>query len=184
MNWRILSLWQPWAQLCVTPDPDRNNTPAKQIETRHFRPIHKLPIKVAIHATKKIDRDNSPYLWMEPFASTLKRCGFYPGDPRPFIGKTWALPKISEGLELLPLGAIVGVVEIVGVAAAEHLQKIPESERVFGNYAPDRYGWFFAKQHQLLEPIPFSGRQDVLYEPSIEIQRQIDEQLATMGVAA
>lgn len=196
---RVLSLWQPHATLTVgfngagTTPP----MPAKQFETRHFRPRHPLPIDVVIHAAKRWNRDEAERIRMWPFSDALKRANYSQRDPSKdytFNGSREYNSDYTAQLTAprrLPLGALIGVATIVRVERTEDLlaswdgrtgaeyRRVAE-EAEFGNYEAGRFGWELANAIELPEPIPFRGRQDVLYELDESINAQIDEQLAAV----
>lgn len=172
-------MWQPWATLCVAPLP-ATGRPPKHHETRGFAPRAPLPIDVAIHATKKWDSNN---VWTTDdfhFCEALRACGFLTG-PTTKLG-VFADPALKP----LPLGKIIGVATIVEVTATSSLFADPSRvvsgyDYEFGNWNPGRYAWRFENTILLAEPIPFKGRQDVLYLLDPAVQAQVNEQL---GVAA
>lgn len=172
---RVLSLWQPWATLCVAPDPDHGGKPAKVHETRHFAPRLALPFSVAIHATKTWNAEVRAAFEDVRFRSALARCGFYPGDPRKVVGSVRGVP----------LGAIVGIARVVCVDATlvsagdyDIVNKGDHSDDyTFGNFQDGRFAWRLADTLMLREPIPFSGRQDVLYPLPPAVAAAIDLQL-------
>lgn len=182
----VLSLWQPWAMLFCTPDPGVSPPRAcKESESRHFIPRVQPPFDVAVHATKAWRPEARAVVGEWPFADCLRRVGYYPGDPRPFAKREDATPG---GLKLLPLGAIVGVVTIDRVltaeawlaqgsqfedGAAEHYAE----DRQLGWYAPGRFAWHGTNPRPLPEPIPFSGRQDVLYPLADDVAARVWAQL-------
>jgi hypothetical protein len=62
-QWRVLSLWEPWATLTVTQsrvDSFQQVHMWKEWETRHWHPTAKLrlqlPIPVVIHATRRVEK--------------------------------------------------------------------------------------------------------------------------------
>lgn len=156
----VLSLWQPWATLHVVPDPIYTPTRApKENETRHFRPRLPLPFTAVIHATKKWDGENKPLIKTWPFDECLRRIGY--GDRE------------------LPLGALIGTVEYHHVWTSEgwlsHARQFEDGaaekyaeEYGLGNYEPGRFAWASRNPQPFKEPIPFKGRQDVLYPLSAE----------------
>lgn len=179
---RVLSLWQPWATLCVAPDPSKDGKAApKEFETRSWPPRGPLPIRVAIHATKRMDRHLVELLTEWPFRDCLMRCGFFPGDPRPWLRRNISL---FEDLRLLPLGAIVGVATIARVESCltrrtrfGRLERDYE-EYALGDWSDGRYAWALTDTAMLSEPIPFTGRQSALYELPADVELQVWEQLA------
>jgi hypothetical protein len=180
MTRRVLSLWQPWATLTVAHAlPPHPPLPAKRVETRHFVPHGQPPLSVAIHATKKWNGAFARMIRTWPFADALRGCGYSIEDPRVLKGE-----RDLSDRKPLPLGAIIGVATILRVTPAEELLTAwsSDSERyaqeiALGNYAPGRFGWHLDNALELAEPIPFSGRQDVLYELDAAIDAAIDAQL-------
>lgn len=170
---KVLSLYQPWATLCVAPDPAHGGRPAKVHETRHWPPDHPLPIRVAIHATKKCDRQILETIAAWPFRPALQRCGFYAGDPRPFVSRGIAPPHGRP----LPFGAIIGVATIVTVTPTERMLFVDQDDRAFGDWSRGRFAWQLADTAMLEAPIPFVGRQQALYPVPGDILAQITAQL-------
>lgn len=184
--YRVLSLWEPHAILTVARDPLHDPPrPAKAIESRHWEPKTELPIDVVIHAAKKLDRDNLPLLTQWPFVDCLERSGYYAGDPRPFVSRGLTLPR---GLKPVPLGALIGVATITHVEnhaailrrfdGLEGAAKMRAAEEeALGNYTHGRFGLHLANAIAFPEPIPYSGRQDVLYYLDPEMLDRVHEQL-------
>lgn len=170
-------MWQPWATLCVAPLP-ATGKPPKEHETRAFAPRAPLPLDVAIHATKKWDSNNAWTATDRHFREALNACGFLAG---PTPGRLGILAR--PNLEPLPFGKIIGVATIVEVRRTHHFGDSPltEYDRHFGDWSLGRYAWRFENTRLLPEPIPFKGRQDVLYPLDPAVQAQIDEQLAAMA---
>lgn len=182
MGWRmkllrVCSMWQPWATLCVAPLP-ATGKPPKHHETRAFAPRGPLPLDVAIHATKKWDSHNAWTGLDESFVTALSGCGFIAG-PTTRRG-IFADPSLKP----LPFGAIIGLATIVAVTPTHDLfadpgQVLSGYDHTFGDWNPGRYAWRFENTVLLPEPIPFKGRQDVLYLLDPSVQAEIDRQLAT-----
>lgn len=105
-------------------------------ETRSWRTKYRGPL--AIHAAKTYPRsakrlaENNPY-----YVTTL---GKYP--------ITW-----------LPLGAIIGTVELVEIERVEAVVGvvIGHKEEAFGDYSPGRWAWQLANPVVFDEPIPWRG---------------------------
>lgn len=171
---RILSLWQPWATLCVAPHP-LTGEPPKRHETRSWAPCIPLPFTVAIHATAKWGREAVDAVTYEPnFRRALNQCGFFAAPSRPKAGILTSHP----GLRPLPVGAIIGIAHVVEVVRTESLADgLPEYDRAFGDYSPGRFAWRLDAACMLDNPIPFKGRQQALYLIPPEIKAQIDAQL-------
>jgi len=185
---RILSLWQPWATLCVAPDPAHGGRrPAKGNETRGWQPKSPPPIAVAIHATATMNGEILGRIHHDGFATVLQRLGYYAGDPRPWTKRNIAPPR---GLRPLPLGAVVGVALIAGVEptvdVARELQREIEAggelgaraadELRFGNYERGRFAFRLEHAHELRMPIPFAGKQHALYEAPAHLEDDIAAQ--------
>lgn len=176
---RVLSLWQPWATLCIVRDPLRNEI-AKKIETRAFPPrtFGSIPIRnpfeTVIHATKGFNWEQQKVCEIPEFLRALNARGYYAGSPKGIDRRNAALFKP------LPLGQIIGVATVADYFSADDpslLSQISEEEKIFGLYRAERYAWIFTEQRELPEPIPFKGRQSVLYELPEEINAEVDRQL-------
>jgi activating signal cointegrator 1 len=155
---KVLSMWQPWASFVVPP----RNKPVKEWETRAFAPRMRTPIDVAIHATLR--RTDLDYM-----------------DAHPDQCRDYFVATIRAGIERFPLGKIIGVATIIEVAPTDlvtHQDRIPgDLELKLGDYTPGRYAWRFAFAQPLPEPIPFKGRQSVLWDLPSDINEQIEAQL-------
>lgn len=207
---RVLALWQPWAQLVVAPDPARDGKPAKGNETRHFKPKTRttelaLPIACAVFATKTMSRDIRETFGREMFATTLRRLGYWPGDPKRLYQTSDECPSTpqyfikGEGeyttLKPLPLGHLVGLCEIASIATSDDERArlhaiasddeyattaerdVARRELAFGYYAPGRYAWTLRRAMPLVEPIAMTGKQDVLYRLDAALVDLITRQL-------
>lgn len=97
-------------------------------------------------------------------------------------------------VDALPLGAIVAVCELVGVAetcGGELLRDlgarsvwpvlVSDPERSFGDYTPGRYAWLLANIRALPEPIMTRGRQ-WLWDVDPTIDAQIAQQFAASAL--
>jgi hypothetical protein len=136
---RCLSLWQPFASLVVSG--------AKAIETRSWRTSYRGPL--AIHAGRKQDPQCLALCYEEPFRSALAAAGI-------------ARPAA------LPLGAILGVVELHGCCPVEELTAFGDldaRERAFGDYRAGRFGWLLREPRRLATPVPCRGFQSLFDVP-------------------
>jgi len=131
---KALSLIQPWATLVVAG--------AKKIETRsegssvsHTR--HRGPL--AIHASKGFPGWARELCFREPFLTALLELGVrHPTD--------------------LPLGAVLGTVELIGVRRFFVGADLPaEPERSFGDYTFGRYGLVLELPCRFAKPVPCRG---------------------------
>lgn len=150
---KVLSLLQPWATLVVIG--------AKKIETRNWKTKHRGPL--LIHASlgwskkqQALGRNKFFYDALCPHSSIYDDS---------VIEKAWGLP----------LGAIIGQVNVIGVYESTHfpmtrtvmpnylkdgkLYHIPftEQEEAFGDYSPGRWGWLLSDAFKFDTPIPISG---------------------------
>ena len=150
-------MWQPWATLCVAPYLSIGRPP-KVHETRAFAPRGPFPIHVVIHATKKWDSNNAWTSIDTIFRAALNGCGFLSGPT------TKAGILGDPNLKPLPFGAIIGLATIVRVHTTEFLaDSLDDADAALGDFTPGRFAWRFKNTVLLPEPIPFKGRQDVLY---------------------
>ena len=118
----------------------------KLIETRSWTPKCLGPILV--HASAKFDKADK------------ERCKKYPFNL-----------FISDANEL-PLGAIIGMVNIDAVFKSETIKtvdhfnnpgvhagvEITKTEAAFGDYSPNRYGWLCSNAAEFPDPIPAKGQ--------------------------
>jgi hypothetical protein len=179
----VLALWQPYATLCVAPDPSNAGQPPKRHETRHFAPRLPRPFCILIHATKTVTPESRAAFQDQRVKDALRRCGFYPGDPRPLLDG-----RMRSDLKPAPLGAIVGVATVSIVyqtpgmpvndrVPVRELRDLTPDDLAFGNYEPERFAWLLKDAVMLPQAIPFSGRQDVLYSPDRATQDAVHAQV-------
>lgn len=154
---RCLSLWQPWASLCVLG--------LKRIESRSWRaPYPHEGTTIAIHAAK------SNQGWRDLIHHST------PTDVR--LHFMDALCQHFRGVSLealaseLPTGAILGTVRLkeciqVGTATP----RMEPRERAFGNYAPGRWMWYLENPLAFREPIPYRGAQGLFEVPDDLVAR-------------
>jgi hypothetical protein len=144
---KALSLTQPWATLVILGE--------KRIETRSWNSYHRGPL--AIHAAKTLPAWARSSCTLSPFREVLLRHGI----PHP---------------SALPLGAIIGTVEMHGSYEFHHPDEptfVPcsEHERAFGDFTAGRYG-FLLRDARVIEPIPCRGSLG-LWDVPEEIARRI-----------
>jgi activating signal cointegrator 1 len=102
----------------------------KRVETRSWKTNYRGPLY--IHAAKGFPK------WAREFATEEADAGRIP--------------------ERLPLGAIIGCVELLDVKRTEELiETLSETEQKWGDYGPKRYGWITANPVLLSKPIPAKG---------------------------
>ena len=141
---RCLSLTQPYASLVVMDE--------KSYETRSWKPSKNMMDKikgkpVAIHAGKKLPT------WMIslPKTSIFAR----------------SLYDFYRNVDDLPLGAIVGTVEILGFVQTEKIvEYISPKEFAFGDYSAGRWAWNLWNPRMLKTPIPCNGMLSLWEVPS------------------
>lgn len=165
MEYKVLTLWQPWASLLVHG--------VKKIETRP-KPTNWTSKKGAysIHSASKWSKEQANICLQEPFKSILSDLGLlFWLDKVPALGYTF----------LFPLGQIIGSIEVTECcminsksywkqvklsekesvfAEAKFSQiKVNEPELSFGNYESGRYAWLTQNPRILKTPIPYKGGQ-------------------------
>jgi len=150
---KALSLWQPWASLMAIG--------VKTIETRHWATDYRG--LVVIHAAKKWTRELYDITFTEPFKSALE-------------SEIWDNHHTRLDPNVLPLGSIVAVGELVACRVIPDRITLAEPERSFGDYSPGRFGWIFRNVRRLAETIPLRGQQGLwTLEPAIveRIEREV-----------
>lgn len=120
---------------------------AKTWETRSWNTSYRGPL--AIHAAKRWTPAQRALIAQEPFKSALMAAGIYE----------------------LPLGKVLGRVELVNTALCTSLKGhvifpiggdsviIQEPELDFGDFSPGRYAWQLENPERLDIPIPARGHQ-------------------------
>lgn len=171
---KAISILQPWASLCV--HTDENGKALKQIETRSWNTKYRG--ELLIHASKgKVLPRNIPFdtwKYMEKHSlCTLVGHSIYTKD--------------------LPLGAIIGKVDLVHtistnqirVDAGIHLEEngnrlgtwnFTDTELLFGDYSPNRFGWLLDNPVLFKEPIPCKGQLSIWNVPA-ELEPLVTKQL-------
>lgn len=127
---KVLSFLQPWAQLVVLG--------SKTIETRSW--WCKPQQRIAVHASLGV-KELQRLFTAAYFYDALEAAGFHHSGA-------------------LPLGAIVGTVDVVNCKPVEDLlpQDLTDQERAFGDYSAGRFGWYL-KNPVSFPPIPLKGAQ-------------------------
>lgn len=92
---------------------------------------------------------------------------------------------LNAYLAELPIGVIVCVVDLFGCRHtqgeygqlfAPWTSELSEQEKAFGNYGPNRYGWFTENLRRLRNPIPYKGAQGLRDLPA-DIEALVREQI-------
>jgi activating signal cointegrator 1 len=158
---KALSLNQPWATLVALGE--------KKIETRSWKPSRFGTI--AIHASKGFPKRAKAICGENYFLEAFRRLDFSPDN--------------------LPLGAIIGTVEVVGYLQSEVFRfehelhemlfepygiEFTEKEKAFGDYSANRYGWILKNPRMLAKPVPCKGALSLW-----EVPRNIEEQFVFIG---
>lgn len=138
---KTLSLLQPWATLVAIG--------AKKFETRSWRTSYRGPL--LIHASKRFTLSDRELCSEWPFNEYLEpyNLGY----------------SVKGKNQLLPLGAIVGSVDLVDcITTGSWLTRYSTSESEstqeeyrFGNYGPDRFAWELRNPVALDVPIRVKG---------------------------
>ena len=140
---RCISLWRPWAGLCVMG--------AKKFETRHWSTtyrgvllIHAAKRKMNGEAIKLVERDDFPQ--MPPML--FNAAGVIVGSVE--LVQCWTIEAghLDQSIERLARPLPTG------------------RELLFGNYEPGRFAWELANPRQFDKPIPFTGRQGFFNAPA------------------
>jgi hypothetical protein len=121
---RAISLMQPWATAIALG--------LKRVETRDRNLSHRGPL--AIHASKTQDEDSLVFFLEN---RSLFRAGGFLG-----------------GYYDLPFGCVVSTCNLAAVWPTDRLwPRLDETERIFGNYLPDRFGYVLEAVRRLEQPV-------------------------------
>jgi activating signal cointegrator 1 len=129
---KALSLIQPWATIVILG--------VKRYETRSWRTGYRGPL--VIHASGRFPRELRGLCGREPFQSILQAAGF----------ESWAD---------LPLGVVLGTVELSACQRVNELSAINGVELALGDYRSGRWAWLLENAQALPEPIPWKGKRGV-----------------------
>lgn len=71
----------------------------------------------------------------------------------------------TMGMPELPFGKVVAIVNLLGVFDLDILgMMVSENERIWGDYSPGRFGWFFTDIRRI-KPFEFRGGQGLFNVP-------------------
>lgn len=168
---KAMSIWQPWATLIAIG--------AKKIETRGWPTRHRGTI--AIHASKggQTEVHRARIMELPEFRAALASGAAGEG------GDLVARPQLE-----LPLGAFVGVAELVACKPTEVIEeegRLDEvrtgprgswCERALGDFTAGRHGWIFGRVLKLARPIPYRGERGIFEVPDILFEEQFAERRA------
>lgn len=129
MPLKCLSVTQPWASLIILG--------VRTIEARFWHTAYRGPL--AIHAAKRFPEAARALCGDEPLRSLLRRSGF----------QSWFE---------LPIGAVLGVVQLVDCVPRATACGLAIDEFTLGNYGAGRWIWRLAAPAALTPPVPMSGR--------------------------
>lgn len=139
MRIKAITLWEPWATLMVYG--------LKEIETRSWSTNYRGPL--AIHAAKRWHDDQEFTIRRRDYADLLAELGFTRRDD-------------------FHLGCVLAVVDLVGCWQTEALKPRlmaagKSAELAFGNYAPQRYGFYCQNVRRLKKPLALKGAQGLFW---------------------
>lgn len=158
---RVLSLTQPWASLVMLG--------AKKIETRSW-PAPKAMIgqRIAIHASKGWTADDRNACCKPHFLRALwpEWTGYDATDAPPggyvSVGyRLYSIADIDQRSRKLPRGMVLCTARLTGCWSTNRLDlidRLPDAERAFGFYGPDRWMWGLDRVQVFEEPIPARGQ--------------------------
>ena len=127
---KVISLWQPWAQLWVLGE--------KVFETRHWYTKYRGPLLVHAAKTKRGMGSISGICSEDHIEKALARHGFNEDN--------------------LPLGAIIGKVDLIGCCSTNDVQPVNANETHFGDWGPGRFCWEAANPQCFAVPVPCKGQ--------------------------
>lgn len=137
MRIKAITLWEPWATLMAHG--------LKQIETRAWPTKYRGPL--AIHAAKRWHDDQEYILSQRAYAEALAGLGIYSRAD-------------------FHLGCVLAVVDLTGCWQSEALKPRllaagKRTELAFGNYAPQRFGFYCENVRKLPTPLAVPGAQQL-----------------------
>jgi hypothetical protein len=135
---KAISLWQPWAVLCVIEDAR-----AKHFETRSWPTTFRGPL--LIHAAKRCD--------LKVLVAIHELAGYL-------------IPFGIHGPADLTFGALIGRVQLVACHRMRDIEPPSEHEQALGDWSPERYAWAFERPERFALPIPYRGAQGFFNVPS------------------
>jgi hypothetical protein len=136
---KVISIIQPWATLIALGE--------KKFETRSWATKHRG--ELAIHASKKIDKDACRNMWFE---SVLEKHGFNEKNlPTGVILATSILAECYKVTNNYEDSALLEAYFCADVT-------ISGNEFEFGDYSEGRYAWELVDVKVLQKPIPAKGQ--------------------------
>jgi hypothetical protein len=143
---KALSIQQPYASLIANG--------AKTIETRSWKaPARIIGQRIAIHASKGQPRVAKWFCYTDEVVSAL-----WP-DILALESLAQHAATIAH-IQQLPLGVVIATArleECWSTNQTDMVARLADTERAFGNYAPDRWMWLLDDVRVLPEQIPARG---------------------------
>lgn len=133
---KALSLLQPWATLVVRG--------VKRYETRSWRTSYRGPL--VIQASSRFPEELRALCERQPFRRLLREAG-------------------SASWFDLPLGALLGTVDVRDCLPVEQLAAIDGAQRSLGDYREGRWAWLLDDAQPFPEPIPWRGKRGIYEVP-------------------
>lgn len=153
---KCITIHQPWASLVVGGH--------KKHETRTWKTAHRG--RILIHSGKRFIDAARSLASVTPFYQLLQEM------------------EIKNSYDL-PLGAIIGEVEILDCKDTEEIRDTTEElERTLGDFRNGRWAWILGSPKRYSNPIPYTGKQG-LFEVPDEVVAPISlDESAQMAKAA
>jgi activating signal cointegrator 1 len=150
MEYKVLTLWQPWASLLVHG--------VKQIETRP-KPTSWTVEKgiYLIHAASKWSKEQIEICKQKPFHDALTYLEYEYLDKKLFnlpLGQIIGAIEVTKSCNIFSLTENMAQIDTIG-----DVEIICEPELSFGDYRTDRFAWLTKNPRILKEPIPYKGGQ-------------------------
>lgn len=169
MNYKVLTLWEPWATLLVNGIKKIETRPSKTNWVIDENDIfgNKIRGTYLIHSAKRWTKKQSDICLSEPFKSELQKLGIIN-----YKSYTDLTPCIN--FNKLNFGHIIGSIDVVECEKIyvdcfdsifleykdqEYNKYIYEPELSFGDYTTGRYAWICKNPGILRKPIPYKGGQ-------------------------
>jgi activating signal cointegrator 1 len=156
-NYKVLTVWQPWATLLIYW--------IKKLETRPS-PTSWTAEKgtYLIHAASKWSRGQDRICMCNPFADELYKLG-YKSTTNNFglsLGQIIGSIEVTECRKIVSIGEKPFIDKDAidnGKLAMFGLDPIDRNEESFGDYREGRYAWLTQNPRILKTPIPYKGGQ-------------------------
>jgi hypothetical protein len=136
---KAISLWQPWASFVILG--------IKGFETRSWDT--NVRGEIGIHAAKKVI----------PFDDAFGHLVRSIEGQRIMDYLQSRIIEAYGDYKNLPVGAVLGTVNLKDTFSTEIRNKLSYIERVLGDYSPGRFAWQLKDQKLFDTPIPVSGHQ-------------------------